>query len=80
MAKAFCPIEKTLPVSAGAQSTQVSHMQALNLLQESQVHRFTGYPVNLIHRVKCLVLIFLIHILNVLNILLSLYNRFNVCQ
>ena len=36
-AKAFCPIEKTLPVSPGAQSTQVSHTQALNLLQDSQV-------------------------------------------
>ena len=36
MAKAFHPIEKTLPVSPGAQSTQVSHTQALNLLQESQ--------------------------------------------
>ena len=34
-AKAFCPTEKTPPVSPGAQSTQVSHMQALNL-QESQ--------------------------------------------
>ena len=29
MAKAFHPIEKTLPVSPGAQSTQVSHTQAL---------------------------------------------------
>ena len=37
MAKAFHPIEKTPPVSPGAQSTQVSHMQALNLLKESQV-------------------------------------------
>ena len=37
MAKAFCPVEKTPPVSPGAQSTQVSHTQALNLLQESQV-------------------------------------------
>ena len=36
IAKAFCLIEKTLPVSPGAQSTQVSHMQALNILQESQ--------------------------------------------
>ena len=35
-AKAFCPIEKTPPVSTGAQLAQVSHMQALNLLQESQ--------------------------------------------
>ena len=37
MAKAFCPIQKMLPVSPGAQSTQVSHTQALNLLQDSQV-------------------------------------------
>ena len=37
MAKAFCPIEKTPPVSPGAQSTQVLHTQALNLLQDSQV-------------------------------------------
>ena len=37
MAKAFYPIEKTLPVSPGAQSTQVSHTKALNLLQDSQV-------------------------------------------
>ena len=39
-AKAFHPIEKMLPVSPGAQSTQVSHTQALNhlmLLQDSQV-------------------------------------------
>ena len=36
-AKAFCPIEKTPPVSPGAQSTQVLHMQALNLLQDLQV-------------------------------------------
>ena len=35
-AKVFHPIEKTLPVLPGAQSTQVSHMQALSLLQESQ--------------------------------------------
>ena len=37
MAKAFHPIEKMLPVSPVAQSTQVSHAQALNLLQDSQV-------------------------------------------
>ena len=37
MAKAFCPIEKTPPVSPGAQLTQVTHTQALNLLQDSQV-------------------------------------------
>ena len=37
MAKAFCPLEKMLPVSLGAQSTQVLHTQALNLLQDSQV-------------------------------------------
>ena len=37
VAKAFCPIEATPPVSSGAQSTQVSHSQALNLLQNSQV-------------------------------------------
>ena len=37
MAKAFHPIEKMLPVSPGAQLTQVSHTQALNLLQDSQV-------------------------------------------
>ena len=37
MTKAFCPVEKTPPVSPGAQLTQVSYMQALNLLQESQV-------------------------------------------
>ena len=36
-AKAFCPIEKMPPVSPEAQSTQVSHTQALNLLQDSQV-------------------------------------------
>ena len=35
--KPFCPIEKMLPVSPGAQSTQVSHTQALNLVQDSQV-------------------------------------------
>ena len=32
MAKAFHPIDKMLPVSPGAQSTQVLHTQALNLL------------------------------------------------
>ena len=32
----FCAIEKTPPVSPGAQLTQVSHTQALNILQESQ--------------------------------------------
>ena len=37
MAKAFCPIEKMPLVSPGAQLTQVSHTQALNLLQDSQV-------------------------------------------
>ena len=37
MAKGFCPIEKMLPVSPGAQLTQISHTQALNLLQDSQV-------------------------------------------
>ena len=37
MAKALCPIEKMPPVSPRAQSTQVSHTQALNLLQDSQV-------------------------------------------
>ena len=37
MAKAFCPIEKMLSVSPVAQSTQVLHTQALNLLQDSQV-------------------------------------------
>ena len=37
MAKAFHPIEKMLPVSPRAQSTQVLHTQALNLLQDSQV-------------------------------------------
>ena len=37
MAKAFHPVEKMLPVSPGAQSTQVLHTQALNLLQDSQV-------------------------------------------
>ena len=37
MAKAFCPIEKMLPVSLGAQLTQVLHTQALNLLQDTQV-------------------------------------------
>ena len=37
MAKAFCPIEKTPPVSPGAQLTQVSHTQELNLLQDSQI-------------------------------------------
>ena len=37
MAKAFHPIEKMPPVSPRAQSTQVLHTQALNLLQDSQV-------------------------------------------
>ena len=37
MAKAFHPKEKTPPVSPGAQSTQVLHTQALNLLQDLQV-------------------------------------------
>ena len=37
MAKALCPIEKMLPVSPRAKLTQVSHTQALNLLQDSQV-------------------------------------------
>ena len=37
MAKAFRPIEKMPSVSPGAQLTQVSHTQALNLLQDSQV-------------------------------------------
>ena len=37
MAKAFCPIEKMPPVSPGAQLTQVSQTQALNLLQDTQV-------------------------------------------
>ena len=37
MTKAFCPIEKMPPVSPRAQLTQVSHTQALNLLQDSQV-------------------------------------------
>ena len=37
MTIAFCPIEKMPPVSPGAQSTQVLHTQALNLLQDSQV-------------------------------------------
>ena len=37
MAKAFHPIDKMLPTSPGAQSTQVSHTQALNLLQDSQI-------------------------------------------
>ena len=36
-AKAFHLIEKMPPVSPGAQSTQVLHSQALNLLQDSQV-------------------------------------------
>ena len=36
MAKAFHPIEKIPPVSPGGQLTQISHTQALNLLQESQ--------------------------------------------
>ena len=36
-AKTFCPTEKMPPVSPGAQLTQVSHTQALNLLQDSQV-------------------------------------------
>ena len=36
-AKAFCPIDKMLPASPGAQSTQLLHTQALNLLQDSQV-------------------------------------------
>ena len=35
MATAFCPIEKTPPTSTGAQSTQVSHSQVLNLLHKS---------------------------------------------
>ena len=37
MVKAFCPIEKAQPVSPGGQLTQVSHLQGLNILQESQV-------------------------------------------
>ena len=37
IAKSFHPIEKMLPVLPRAQSTQVSHTQALNLLQDSQV-------------------------------------------
>ena len=37
MAKAFQLIEKTPPVLPGAQSTQVLHTQALNLLQYSLV-------------------------------------------
>ena len=37
MAKAFCPVEKISLVSPRAQLTQVSHTQALNLLQNSQV-------------------------------------------
>ena len=37
MVKAFYPIEKMPPVSPEAQSTQVSHTQALNLLQDTQV-------------------------------------------
>ena len=36
-AKAFHPIEKTMPVSPGAQLTQVLHTQTLNLLQDLQV-------------------------------------------
>ena len=36
-AKAFCPIKKMPPVSPGAQLTQVSHTQALNQLQDTQV-------------------------------------------
>ena len=36
MAKAFCPIEKMPPVSPRDQLTQVSHTQALKLLQDSQ--------------------------------------------
>ena len=41
MAKAFCPIEKTPPVSPGAQSTQVLYTQALNLqvAEESTVRK-----------------------------------------
>ena len=35
MATAFCPIEKTPPTLTGAQLTQVSHSQALNLLHKS---------------------------------------------
>ena len=37
MAKGFCHVEKMPPISPGAQSTQVLHAQALNLLQNSQV-------------------------------------------
>ena len=37
MVKAFHSIEKMPPISPRAQSTQVSHTQALNLLQNSQV-------------------------------------------
>ena len=36
MATAFCPIEKMPHISPRAQLTQVSHTQALNLLQGSQ--------------------------------------------
>ena len=53
MAKAFCPIEKMSPVS-GAQSTQVSHTQALNLLQDSQVAEESTVrkpmPVNIVEQ------------------------------
>ena len=35
MAKTFCPIENMPPVSPEAQSTQVLHTQALNLLQDT---------------------------------------------
>ena len=36
MATAFCSIEKMPPTLTGAQLTQVSHSQVLNLLQNSQ--------------------------------------------
>ena len=37
IAKAFHPVEKTPPVSLRDKSTQVTHTQALNLLQDSKV-------------------------------------------
>ena len=54
MAKAFHPIEKMPPVLPGAQLTQVSHTQALNLLQDSQVAEESTVrkptPVNIVEQ------------------------------
>ena len=54
MAKAFHSIGEMQPVLPGAQSTQVSHTQALNLLQDSQVAEESTVrkpmPVNIVEQ------------------------------